>query len=240
MGGLIKLDPRIELVERLFAHTGPTYDHIVNLCTAGIDGCWKRRIIARLPPQPERVVDLAAGTGILTFAIARGFPDCHVVGVELRAEYLDIARARAARERVANVEFIQARAEEVQLTYPVDAVTSSYLAKYADLPRLTRAMNAMLRAGGLIVAHEFTYPHRPGLAWAWELYFYVLQRMGSRLYPQWRTIFYELPELVRRTTWVREFPQALRAEGFLDIKVESLTAGGSALVTARKAGSVAK
>jgi len=238
--GPMSIDPRIELVERLFSGTGPTYDRIVNLCTAGIDGRWKRHILAQLPKQPGAIVDLAAGTGLLTLALARRFPESHVVGVELRSEYLDIARARARRERTANIEFILARAEEAQLPNPADVITSSYLAKYADLPRLTRTMNAMLRDGGLVVVHEFTYPSRRILAWAWEFYFLLLQRLGSPLYPQWRTIFYELPGLVRRTTWVRDLTKALRVEGFLDIKVESLTLGGSALVTARKASSVAK
>ncbi|MFQ5794641.1 MAG: class I SAM-dependent methyltransferase [Candidatus Bipolaricaulia bacterium] len=233
-------DPRIELVERLFADTGPTYDHIVNLCTAGIDGRWKRKILVQLPPQPERIVDLAAGTGILTFAIARRFPDCHVIGVELRAEYLDIARARAARERMANVEFILGRAEEVRLPDPVDAITSSYLAKYADLPRLARTMHEMLRAGGLIVAHEFTHPARPVLVWAWELYMQVLRRLSSRLYPQWQTIFYELPGLIRQTTWVQDLMHALRTEGFVDIRFEPLTLGGAGLITARKGTAAAK
>ena len=229
----MNIDPRLELVERLFAGTGSTYDLIVNLCTAGIDRLWKRQILARLPPNPQQIVDLAAGTGILTFAIAKRFPDCHVTGVELRAEYLDIARARAARERVANVEWILSRAEDVRLREPVDAITSSYLAKYADPPRLAQTMNEMLREGGLIVMHEFTYPPAP-LRWAWELYFKLLPPVGSRLLPQWRTIFYELPGLIRRTTWVQDLTQALQAEGFVEIQFESLTLGGAGLITARK------
>lgn len=233
-------DPRLALVERLFAGTGPTYDLIVNLCTAGVDMWWKRQILARLPPDPKRIVDLAAGTGILTFTLARRFPNCHVIGVELRAEYLDIAKAHAARGRVANVEWILSRAEDIRLSDPVDAITSSYLAKYADPSRLARTMNQMLRDGGLIVAHEFTYPSGPVLAWAWELYFKLLPPIGSRLYPRWRTIFYELPGLVRRTAWVQDITQALQAEGFVDIKFESLTWGGAGLITARKGGASAR
>lgn len=231
---MMSSDPRIELVERLFSGTGSTYDHIVNLCTAGIDRRWKRQILSRLPSHPKRVTDLAAGTGILTFAIARRFPDCHVMGVELRAEYLDIARARAAREKLDNVELILARAEDVRLSEPVDAVTSSYLAKYADLPRLACTMYEMLRPGGLVIAHDFTYPAMPVLAGAWELYFKILQSVGSRRYPQWRTIFDELPDLIRQTTWVPDLISALKTQGFTDIGCESLTLKGSGLVTAKK------
>ena len=126
-------EARLAFVERLFAGTGSTYDLIVNLCTLGIDKLLKRQILHHLPPDPDRIVDLAAGTGILTFAIAKRFPNYHVIGVELRAEYLDLATVKASREGIANVKWILSRAEDVRLHQPVDAITSSYLAKYGDL-----------------------------------------------------------------------------------------------------------
>ncbi len=228
-------DPRIELVERLFSDTGTTYDLIVNLFTGGMDKLWKRKMLVQLPPDSQRVVDLAAGTGIVTFAIARRYPNCQVIGVELRAEYMDIGRARAARERIDNVEFVLSRAEDVQLPYTVDAITSSYLAKYADLPRLAHTMHQLLRPGGLVVTHEFTYPTPAVLGWAWEVYMLFLRVVGSRLFPQWSTIFHELPRLIRHATWIEDMTQALEAEGFVDIRFERLTLGGAGLITARKA-----
>ena len=228
-------DLRINLVERLFSGTGTTYDLIVNLFTGGVDKLWKRKMLAQLPANPQSVVDLAAGTGIVTLAIARRYPNCQVIGVELRAEYMDIGRHRAARERIDNVEFVLSRAEDFQLPYTVDAITSSYLAKYADLPRLAHTMNQMLRPGGLIVAHEFTYPTPAVLGWLWEVYMFFLRIIGGRLFPQWGTIFQELPGLIRQTTWVEDMTQALESEGFVHIHFERLTLGGAGLVTARKA-----
>lgn len=227
-------DPQLELVERFFSGTGTTYDTVVHLFTAGIDKRWKRKILAQLPPQPERVVDLAAGTGILTFDIARHFPDSQVVGVELRREYLNIAQARAVREEVTNVEFILGRAEVVRLPYKVDAITASYLAKYATLTELARTMYKMLRPGGLIIMHDFTYPAPAVLAWAWEFYMQTLWLLGSWLYPQWQTVFRELPGLIRHTNWVQELTEALQVAGFADIRFERLTLGGAGLVMARK------
>lgn len=54
---------------------------------------------------------------------------------------MDIGRARATREHIDNLEFVLGRAEDVQLPYIVDAITSSYLAKYANLPRLAQTMH---------------------------------------------------------------------------------------------------
>ncbi len=227
-------DPRIELVHRFFSGTGPTYDYMVNLCTFGVDWLWKRGILKRIPRGPTRIMDLACGTGIVTFRIAQRFPDCHVIGVELRDEYLNIARHKARAKGIGNVEFILSRAEDVLLEESFDCITSSYLAKYADLKTLTQNTRKMLRNGGLVLMHEFTYPSNPFFARIWESYFRVLQTLGSLRYPQWETIYHGLPELIRKTRWLDELLRSLKENGFSDIRVTPLTLGTSTIVTGRK------
>ena len=227
-------DPRLELVYRFFSGTGTSYDFIVNFATFGIDRRWKRRIVDLLPLNPTRVLDLACGTGILTLAIARRYPNCQVVGVELRDEYLEIAREKVQKLGIRNVEWVLSRAEDYRSSGPFDCVCSSYLAKYADLRRLTHNTKDMLVAGGLLLMHDFTYPPKAYLSWIWRLYFKTLQFAGSRFFPAWREIFCGLPRLIEETRWVSELQEALRENGFRHIHMEHLTAYGSAIVTARK------
>jgi Methylase involved in ubiquinone/menaquinone biosynthesis len=227
-------DPRIERVQRFFSGTGSTYDFVVNFATFGIDRLWKRRIVELLAPDPKRVLDLACGTGISTLAIARRFPEANVIGVELRDEYLGIARGKVQKLGLKNVELVLSRAEDYSANEKFDCVVSSYLAKYADLPRLTRNSHAMLNKGGLLLMHDFTFPPKRYLVWIWCLYFKVLQTAGTPFFPAWREIFYGLPQLVEETRWVEELPEALRENGFKDIRMEYLTLYGSAIVTARK------
>ncbi|MFB0507374.1 MAG: class I SAM-dependent methyltransferase [Thermodesulfobacteriota bacterium] len=227
-------DPRIEVVNRFFSGTGSTYDRIVNLWTVGFDLLWKKRILGRIPERPARILDQACGTGILTFKIAQKFPLCHVIGVELRDEYLIIAKKKAEALKIANVEFILGRAEDVLLKDRFDCVTSSYLAKYAELDPLIRNAKKMLRDGGLLAMHDFTYPRSQVFAWIWEHYFKLMQTAGSWKYPQWRTVFYELPEFLRKTEWVTDLVRVLREHAFQDITIESLTFGTSAIVTANR------
>ena len=96
--------------------------------------------------EPRRVLDLASGTGIVTFRIAERWPACEVLGVELQPEYLEIARRRAEERGLpGRVRFVCAKAEEAPLERGAyDHVVSSYLPKYADLaalmPRLFDAL----------------------------------------------------------------------------------------------------
>src|SRR5262249_45354816 len=128
---------RLALVEQFSQGTAPSYDFIVHASTLGADARWKRRIVEAIPPHAERILDLASGTGILTFAIAERFPNARIVGVELRDEYLQVARRRARERGLERVEFVLGRAEDYASAEPFDAIVSSYLAKYAELDVLT-------------------------------------------------------------------------------------------------------
>ena len=221
------------LAHRLFSGTGSTYDYMANLATAGFDIWWKRKILEKIPPFPARILDQASGTGILTFKIARRFPSSRVIGIELREEYLNIAKEKNRTFGLNNVEFILGRAEDVTLKGRFDCITSSYLGKYAELEVLIQNAKKMLREGGVVIVHDFSYPENrlfDGLLW---LHFKMLQVIGSRRYPKWKTIFYELPGLIRRTRWVAELVHSLEINEFSLIEVESYTMGISTIVTAK-------
>jgi demethylmenaquinone methyltransferase/2-methoxy-6-polyprenyl-1,4-benzoquinol methylase len=225
---------KLEAVYRFFSGTGFSYDRVATLCTLGFDTYWKKKIIQRIPPHPARIIDQACGTGILTIRIARTFPDCEIIGVELRDEYLDIARDKVRAGGLRNVHFILGRAEDVVLAGGFDCITSSYLAKYAELGTLIGNARKMLRPGGVFIMHDFTYPSNPLFLSLWRAYFVALRVLGSRIYPEWRTVFYELPTFLRSTGWLLDSSAFLEKNAFSHVTRESLTFGTSAIVTATK------
>ena len=226
-----RTESRLALVERFFAGTADSYDFIVHATTLGADGRWKRRIVDAIPKGARRILDLASGTGILTFAVAERFPEAQVIGVELRDEYLQIARRRARERGLDRVEFVLGRAEDYR-EGRYDAIVSSYLAKYADLAVLAHHARSMLEPGGLVLMHDFTYPSNPTAERWWRLQFALIQPVFGTLYPAWRPAFAGLPQLIRETRWVEEWVGSLRSHGF-DPVVEELSAHGATMVTAR-------
>ena len=225
-------ESRLALVERFFSGTAGSYDFVVHASTLGADRRWKRRIVASIPPHAQRILDLASGTGILTFAIAESFPRASIVGVELREEYLAVSRRRAHERGLGNVEFVLGRAEEYWADRPFDAIVSSYLAKYADLAALTKNARSMLNPGGLLLMHDFTYPSTPFAERLWRLQFGVIRPTLGTLFPSWRSAFDGLPTLIEQTRWVPDLMDALQREDFSAIKVEELSAHGSTMVLA--------
>ena len=225
---------RSALAERFFSGNSATYEHIANFSTLGLDRWWKRKILDRIPQHPTQIIDQACGTGLLTFKMARRFPLCRIVGVDLQDEYLAIAKKRAETLQLTTVEFVPGNAEDVVLEGHFDCITSCYLAKYANLSVLVDHAHGMLREGGMFIMHELTYPTRLAYVFFWNIHFKLLQAYGKWKHPEWRIALNELPICLKETMWIDELIEALKANNFSDISIEYLAFGASAIVSARK------
>ena len=106
----------------------------------------------RVESSSATVIDAGAGDGLLTLALAKRHSDWRFVGLDLREDMLEGARARAAGRRLENAEFAQA-----DLTRPLPAVGADAVLALECLSEIpedaaaVRSMAAALAPGGLIV-----------------------------------------------------------------------------------------
>jgi len=96
------------------------------------------------------------------------------------------------------------------------------------------SLGKILRPGGVVIMHDFTYPGQRVFARMWDLYLLLLRTIGPCLYPAWKNAFEGLPSLVRETDWVERLLGLLAAGGFVEGTVETLFLGTSAIVSAKK------
>ena len=102
-----------DIVKHFFTGTGSSYDSIVNLFTYGADRYWKKKLLAKVP-KSRKILDLACGTGIVAFKLAKMNPCCKIVGVDMMWEYLVEAKKKTFLNNCSEVQLICARAEDVQ------------------------------------------------------------------------------------------------------------------------------
>jgi demethylmenaquinone methyltransferase/2-methoxy-6-polyprenyl-1,4-benzoquinol methylase len=155
----------------------------------GQDPRWRRELLAAIDPQPgQRVLDVATGTGLVAFALARR--GCQVVGLDQSEEMLAGARERlsATPELDGRVELVRGEAERLPFAdEEFDALTFTYLLRYVDDRAATmRELARVLKPGGRIGMVEFGVPRSGALRALWRVHTRVgLPLLGRVVSPAW-------------------------------------------------------
>lgn len=223
-----------DIVRRFFTGTGPTYDLIVDLFTYGADRYWKSQMLSKIPNSAQSILDLACGTGILTFKLAQLYPDCKIVGVDMMQEYIAVAKRKKDKQKWVNIHFICGRAENIKLKHSFDCITSSYIPKYVPADKLLKNISPFLKEGGALVFHDFAYPTKYLFKKLWHIHMLIMKYLGTPIFPQWKTIFHELADLIRSTKWITEYVESLKDFKYKDIELYQYTAGTAAIISAKK------
>jgi ubiquinone/menaquinone biosynthesis methyltransferase len=147
-----------EFNELHFTEAAPRYDLATRMLSFWRDARWKEHLLLSLPPLTRPVcLDLASGTGDLTFGLARRYPDGEIYGLDITAAMLEIARQRNSSDRVT---FVQA--EMAPLPYPdgyADIVTGGYALRNApDLKVALREIHRVLKPDGVAAFLDFSKP----------------------------------------------------------------------------------
>jgi demethylmenaquinone methyltransferase/2-methoxy-6-polyprenyl-1,4-benzoquinol methylase len=174
----------------LFAGLPAHYDRLGALLSFGQDPRWRRALVRAIAPRAgERVLDVATGTGLVAFALARA-GDCRVVGIDQSEAMLAAARLRLARRPTLarRVTFTHALAERLPFgDGEFDALTFTYLLRYVDDPAATvRELARVVRPGGRIGMVEFAVPQGQALRSLWRAHTRLgLPAIGRLVSPAW-------------------------------------------------------
>jgi SAM-dependent methyltransferase len=122
-------------------------------------------IVGALPLQEEfRVLDVAAGTGILSRAIAPHVRE--VVGLDITPAMLEQARAETMRSKLENISFEEGNAEELPYAQDeFDLVVSRLAIHHFRKPDIQlREMARVCKAGHPLAVVDLLSPEDPGIA----------------------------------------------------------------------------
>jgi SAM-dependent methyltransferase len=120
---------------------------------ARIDGHLRHLPIA----DGDRVLDAGCGSGSMARLIAGSFPRAQVVGVDVREQYLDFARARARADALSNLTFRHGDVFALPFAEAsFDVVWTKYLLQWLKEPKRALAeLKRVTRPGGFVVSCDF-------------------------------------------------------------------------------------
>ena len=165
-----------DAVNRMFAGISGRYDVANHLLSGGIDYYWRKKLIDKVKLyRPQRVVDLATGSGDVAFKLYHHLDNSSKIeAMDFCEPMLEIARRKkAARKIGSNLLFTFGDCMCLPLEdESVDAVTISFgVRNFEDRQRGLREINRILTPGGKLFILEFSQP----VAWFRPIYYAYLK-----------------------------------------------------------------
>ncbi|WP_034284632.1 class I SAM-dependent methyltransferase [Schaalia suimastitidis] len=218
-------------IASMFDHVSARYDLTNTLLTGGMDHVWLRALRNAVAPDiGEKILDLAAGTGSSSAALAAS--GAHVVACDLSAGMIEVGRRRHPE-----LEFVQGNAMDLDFEDDTfDAVTISYGLR--NIPDPALALHEMLRVvrpGGRLVVSEFSTPVNPLFKRLYDLHLdHVMPRLAS-LASSDDVAYDYLVESIRAWPNQRGVARMIAEAGWRRVEYKNLTGGIVALHRAYKA-----
>ncbi len=218
-------------VRQAFAGIASRYVLANHVLSLGIDCLWRRTTARRIAElNPQRVLDLATGSGDLAQAIQTACPQAKVLGADFSVPMMREAQKRQLRCLIA--------ADGLALPFQdgvFDVLTVAFgLRNMASWPAALQEMNRVLRPGGRLFVLDFSIPRIPGIR---QLYLFYLKQIMTRV-AGWitgkREAYVYLCGSIERFPSGREMESLICANGFQTATGRQLTLGIASLYEAVK------
>jgi demethylmenaquinone methyltransferase / 2-methoxy-6-polyprenyl-1,4-benzoquinol methylase len=227
------LDKRPDEVAAMFDGVAERYDRTNTILSFGRDRAWRNATRDALKLQPgERVLDLAAGTGVSTEELATS--GAEVIGVDISQGML-----RAGKKTRPLVTLLAGDALALPFADATfDAVTISFgLRNVHDTAAALTELARVTKPGGRMVVCEFSHPTNAVFRQAYLVYLMgTLPEVARRVSSNPDAYVY-LAESIRAWPDQAGLAAKLRANGWANVAWRNLTGGVVAMHRAIRTGS---
>lgn len=222
-------------VGEMFDSIAPSYDFMNTMMTGGLHVYWRNRALkmagAMLPKEDlKTVLDVACGTGDVTFRLHELFPDAHITGLDLSPGMLKIADKKlSAMDESArnNITFIEGDSLHMPFADDTfDMITVAYgVRNFERLEEGYREMRRVLKPGGVLCVIELSEPANAPVRSLYRLYSrHVIPVLGRLVSHDTRAYSY-LPESIAACPQRGEMTSMMERAGFKEATYKSLTMG---------------
>ena len=225
-------------VERMFDNIAPAYDQLNHTLSWGIDKSWRKKAINWLKPfQPQRMMDVATGTGDFAIQACRVLNPKELIGTDISEGMMNVGRQKV---KDAGLEGRIAFAKEdcTALTFPdnrFDAITVAFgVRNFEDLDKGLREMHRVLDTDGKLVILELSEPDWFPMKQLYALYSKVVIPTLGKLLSKDRSAYTYLPQSIKAFPQGEVMKEIILKAGFREANFKRLTLGICTLYTATK------
>ena len=225
-------------VRRMFDAIAPRYDLLNRVLSGGIDQKWRRKLIRNLAQmRPERVLDVATGTGDLAIMAAEaGIPS--VVGVDIAEEMLAVGQQKVKDRGLTDMVTLR-KGDAEKLPFSDKQFDAGMVAfgvrNFEDLKEGLFQFHRVLKPGGRLFVLEFSQPRIPVVKQVYGVYGRTLLPMLGKMISGNSAAYTYLPESIRAFPEGEAFLAYMREAGFVDLEEQRLTFGIATLYAGSRA-----
>ncbi len=215
-----------------------TYDKLNHLMSWNLDNRWRRKAAETVAnhAEPLHYLDIAAGTGDMTLAIARRAAiGSTYTNIDLSEKMLDEARKKYEAAHL-KVDILQASAAEMPFNdSSFQACSVAFgVRNFTELDKSLAEMHRVLSNGGRLAILELSTPDNPLIFACYKLYAcHLLPWLGKKMAGNKQAYTY-LPQSILRFPKGKDFMQRLQTAGFEEIRQKKLFMGVCRLYTCTK------
>ena len=226
-----------EKVKSMFNDIAPKYDLLNHVLSMGIDKLWRKKVRKQLAEiKPERILDIATGTGDLAIELAKLNPK-EIIGADIAVDMLKVGEKKIKKKGLDHIiKLEQGDAENLKYdTDYFDAVTVAFgVRNYENLLKGLKEMHRVLRPGGKVAILEFSKPSSFPIKNIYNFYFKnILPNIGKKVSKNDEAYTY-LPESVQQFPEGRDFMNVMKQAGYTQIGQTRLSFGIATLYTGLK------
>ena len=222
--------PRKENVREMFDDIAPTYDRLNHVLSMNVDKLWRRHALQEIVDgTPQRILDVACGTGDSTISIARAAAEgSEVIGADISEGMMALVKGKAEKAGVGGRISLQV-ADGEALPYgeeAFDRVTCAFgIRNFEHKERGLSEFRRVLKPGGKAVILELSVPQNLLVRWAYDLYFlHVLPGIGGAVSGN-RAAYRYLPASVHNFPSPSDFCEMMTEAGFRNVRCRTFSLG---------------
>lgn len=210
-----------EEVAEMFNNISKRYDFLNHFLSMGIDRLWRKKAVKQLVDiKPERILDIATGTGDFAIALLKLNPK-EVVGVDISEGMLNVGKQKMKSKGIDNIIKMQLGDSE-NLPFEdnyFDALTVGFgVRNYENLNKGLTDMLRVIRPGGRAIILEFSKPKKFPIKQFFGFYSKTLIPFFGSIISKDKRAYTYLPESVEAFPEGTNFISIMEELGYKDVK----------------------
>ena len=224
-------------VRQMFDGISSQYDLLNRIISGGIDVKWRKNVVdLLLVKKPQKILDVATGTGDLAVALAQTQAS-EIVGIDISEGMLDIGKQKVKKGQWDKRIKMQIGDSE-NIDYPAnyfDAVTVAFgVRNFENLNKGLSEILRVLRPGGDLIILETAVPQKFPLRQFYRFYTHSVMPLIGWFFSKDKSAYQYLSDSANAFPFGEAFNNILAKNGFIAIEDLPQTLGVASIYRAKK------